>query len=272
MLLKRILFTTLFIHFFNLSAIAAATDSPLKGTVIKACEDEAEWPPYTYYLRDAAQKPTPIITGLSVDVASEILTKQGAKFEPELLPWARCEDQVKKGNLFQFALNATYSTERAQDYLISDPIYNTTSAYFYDVKYHPDGLKIEALSDLKKYKICGLFGYNYTAYGIEKNSPNLDNHAKYYSEIIKKLKNQSCDLFIEKIEVVQGKAKIGQVLINDNIKWGRIPMPKQDEFHYLISKKWDKSNALLKALNDGLAEMKQNGDMKKLLDKYGICN
>ncbi len=49
-------------------------------------------------------------------------------------------------------------------------------------------------------------------------------------------------------------------------------MPKQETFQFMVSKNWSKSNALLKALNDGLAEMKQNGEMKALMDKYDISN
>jgi len=266
--LKYIFFITLFFALFQLSAFA---NSPLKGIDIRACDDDAEWPPYTYLIRDAKDKPTSVITGLTIDVATQILTKQGAIFKPELLPWARCVDQVKKG-LFQFALNASYNPERAKEFLLSEPIYATTSAYFYYAQFHPNGLDINSISDFKKYKVCGLFGYNYSSYGLDNNSPNLDTHAKFYSQIKNKLHEKVCDLFLEKIEVVQGQDQLGQHLIGNKVKWKKVPNDPQIGFSFMLSRKWDKSNELLKILNNGITEMKKNGEMKRLLEKYKISN
>jgi polar amino acid transport system substrate-binding protein len=263
---------TAFLCSISMGLAANALEMPLKGAVVKACDDDAEFPPFTYYERDAENKKTQNIAGFAVDLASDILTKQGAILDLQLVPWKRCQKQLENGKLAELALNVTSSPDRQKNYLFSESIYEASGSYFYSKDYYPNGLKIENISDLSKYKICGLFGYDYSAYGLNDQSPNLDSHAKKYSEIAYKIHNKSCDIFIEKTEVVEGQAKLGQILIKDNnrIASAKLPEKTPEKFYFMISKKSEKAETLLKVLNQGIDEMKKNGEMNKLMSKYSL--
>ncbi len=187
------------------------------------------------------------------------------------MPGHECKNQIKSGKSFQLELNASYSPDRVKDYLLSDSIYQATSVSFYYDTYHPNGVKILSLKDLKNYKICGFDGYNYTSYGLNEKSPNLDMKSHQFLDVIKKLENKSCDIFIEKLEVAIGQQRIGNgFLDNPHLKWDKIPDNQDESFHILISKSWPQSYKLLHALNKGIKEMKENGEMKKYIEKYSL--
>ncbi|MFM8454141.1 MAG: hypothetical protein ACKOAD_04070 [Gammaproteobacteria bacterium] len=61
---------------------------------------------------------------------------------------------------------------------------------------------------MKKYKACGINGYNYEPYGFAKGE--VDQGAQNIGVIMTKIQNDQCDVFIEKYEVLSGFAAIGQ--------------------------------------------------------------
>ncbi len=243
----------------------------LQPPIIRACEDEREWPPFTYYERNSNHIPTHKVVGVSVDVVSSILNKYGTKLEVDLIPGSKCKSELKKGQLYQLELNASYSPTRSKEYLLSDTVYQATSVSFYYEPYHPDGIKITSLLDLKNYKICGIVGYNYSSYDLADNSRNLNLGSYNFPQVLAKLKNKSCDIFIEKLEVVLGQQRIGKgFLENPDLKWEKIPDKQDETFHIMVTKKSPYSKQLLAILNQGIKEMKDNGDLKKILDKYSL--
>lgn len=247
-------------------AAAPAGAGPLSGTKIHICDDAGEWPPYIFHRRADGQ-PTREIAGFSVDVITAIFNKAGIGLDIEFLPWTRCQRELAQGKPYQLALNASYNAERAQTYYLSRPYYRTTNYYFYSRKQHPAGLPIRGVADLKKYNICGLFGYNYETYGLPPG--RVDQGAHDFTAVIAKVHAGRCDLFLEKYEVMAGFGVIGQPFLDDP-RLGRAPVPgmARTPFYMLVSRQYAQAPALLKTINDGLADLESTGQLDRLLKKY----
>ena len=204
-------------------AIGVATPSVQADSLpdkIYICDDIAEWPPYIYFKRNGNKK-TDEIAGFSIDLIHEILSPHNIAFEISLLPWKRCLYEVEKGDTFQILLDASYSEERAKKFHISRPYYTITPYYFYSKKHHPDGLDIQNPADLKKYRISGIAGYNYTDYGLTPD--DVDDNAKTHSPLILQLHHNRFDLFPEWFEVMVGFAQIGEnYLLDENLGYAPV--------------------------------------------------
>lgn len=253
-----------------LLAIATCTPivwaGPLKGSTVHVCEDGAEWPPYSYYKRVNGQ-PTKEVVGLAVDIIGAILKKADVGLSIDLLPWARCQKELVTGGMYQLALNASYSELRAKTYHLSRPYYSTTNFYFYSKRVHPAGLKIEQLADLKNYRVCGLFGYNYETYGLAP--ANIDQGAYSFASVIGKVHAGRCDLFLEKYQVMAGFGATGQPFLDDE-SLGRAPVPGMapTQFYMMLSRAGEHADELLKLVNDGLHDMEASGELGRLTKKY----
>lgn len=251
--------------------LAAAAPGPLwagelQGATIHICDDGAEWPPYTFYKRSGGAA-TKELTGFAVDVVTAILQKAGMHADIKLLPWARCQNELLTGTGYQMALNASYNDTRARLYHLSRPYYRTTNYYFYSKKARPAGLRIVQLSDLRHHKVCGLYGYNYETYGLPAGS--IDQGSYDFPTLIAKIHAGRCDLFVEKYEVMAGFTATGQPFLADS-QLGREPVPGMTptEFYMMISRQAPHAEALLKTINDSLAELEASGQLARLAKKY----
>ncbi|MEJ6000518.1 substrate-binding periplasmic protein [Paucibacter soli] len=244
----------------------AAYAAELRQTTVHICDDGAEWPPYTYYKR-VNGRPSAELVGYSVDVITAIFKKAGIAYTLQLLPWLRCQKEVAAGQRYQLALNASHSAERERDYFLSLPYYRTTNYYFYSRSAHPQGLHIEQLADLKRYRVCGLHGYNYATYGLA--SAEIDSGARNFSAVITKLQRGDCELFLEKYEVLAGFAALGQDMLSDPAL-GRQPVPgmQPTEFHMLVSRQHEHGAELLRLINEGLRELQASQQLRSMLAKY----
>lgn len=239
----------------------------LTGQTVCICDDGLEWPPYTFYKRTASLEKTGMLTGFSIDVVRTIFQKHGISFSVELVPWKRCLNRVKTGAPFHMALNASFSSERAADYFMTRPYYQTTNYYFYSKKCHPDGLDIRSVHDLKRYQVCGLLGYNYETYGF--GNGGMDQGAKTFPALIGKLHLCRCTLFMEKIEILAGLAAIGRPYLADpDLGRGRIPGMQPTQFHMLISRKIPFGKRLHRLIDEALLEMEKDGSLDRILKVY----
>jgi polar amino acid transport system substrate-binding protein len=234
--------------------------------VVSICDDGAGWPPFTY-LTDVSGKSE--IVGFTVDVLNAIFIKAGITFSIVLQPWKRCLEEVEGGVYKQMLLNASYNKKRAEIYLFSDPIYATEPYYFYSKKRFPEGLKITSPEDLKKYKVCGLLGYNYQIYGL--GDKQVDTSTQTFDSLIPKLKLNRCDLFIEQYEIIAGFG----IIKNHNYleeKWlGYAPLPymKPTSFYMLFTRN-KKGEQLQIIVNNGLKYLKASGYYQMLLRRYQL--
>lgn len=259
LLLKLQLFCWLF-------SAGSAFAVELTGKHISICEDDAEWHPMTYYLRDGKRK-TRVVTGYSVELIDKILRKHKITWDIALLPWSRCLHEVKKGNSFQMLLNAVKTEQRSTDYLLTDPHFVTSKQYFYSKQAYPDGLVINSKEDLSRYTLGGVYGYDHTVYGIKEEQ--ITYRAKSYPHLIQMLYLGRFDLFLAGSGIVPWYRKTQPGLIDDQ-KLGYAPLkgfPKTP-FHMMVTKQNEVGPALLELINHEMQLMQQNGEWQKLQQKY----
>lgn len=235
---------------------------------VKICDDEGGWPPYVYYEMKDGKKTNKLI-GYAVDAFDYIAKKNNFTYELLMVPWKRCLDNVKNYNdEYAMLLEFSKTPEREKEFLITEAYYTTKSAVFYNKKKFKDGLNIKALGDLKKYKGCGLAGYNYTIYGYKEGE--LDQGTKTMDRVVAKLKEDRCDFFPEKLEIVAGFGKTGGVKIigDPEIGYEILTMVPESPFYMAVSRKYPQADELLKMVNDTIKEMTQKGEIKKLEQKW----
>ena len=226
------------------------------------CDDVAGWPPYTF----ADPKNPQTVTGASTDLMTGLLRRAGYAPQITLLPWKRCLGAVEAGRAAML-LNASFSEERAQKFLVSKPYYSISSALFYSSAKYPVPPKIASLGEMKKYRYCGLLGYNYTMYDIPPEQ--LDTGARDETSRLEMLRMGRCDFVLGDVEIIKAFAAMGQLNLV-GIAYVPIPGAKPKEFHALVSRAWPDGDSLLKRINDGITASKADKSFDKVFKKYGL--
>lgn len=257
----------MFVSSFTPVVLAASLEkNALENSTISICDDENEWPPYIYFERNGVKKSDKVI-GFSIDVLEEIFSRHQMRYNIKMLPWARCLLEVKNGNKYQMALDISTSPERAANFWISQTYYTTNTYYFYSRKLHPQGLSINAMADLKKYRVCGIHGYNinYAGYIDFFKPGEMDQGAKDLHALIAKIHLQRCDVFLEQYQAMLGYALIGSAFLDDPAL-GREPMPglAPSPFHFAISRKFSHGERLMTLIDLELKRMESTGRLKEL--------
>lgn len=244
------------------SALSAAARTALSVAI---CDDENEWPPYSYYQRIDGKKTTRVV-GFAVDVIDDIFNRHGIDYSVDLIPWSRCLAVSSLGRDYAMVFNLSYNAERAKAFLLSRPYYATTSYYYYSRRNHPKGLAINSLADLKKYRVCGVQGYNYDGYGL--SSGEVDQGARSFTALISKVKLGRCALFPEKDEVMMGYAAIGKDYLSDpDIGKAPIPGMKPDLFYFGVAKRYAHAEEVHAMIDAALVQMESNGRLAELWRK-----
>lgn len=248
---------------------AWAQEAVLPGhLVVRACEDDAEWPPFTFYER-VQGKATDRLTGAAVEAMDRILERAGIAHTLVLLPWKRCQEEIKAG-LYHLALNASYSDQRARDYWLGRPFYRLHSHYYWSRRVHPQGLDIRSLAELKRWRVCGMLGYNYSTYGLQP--ADMDLSPSSFQVMINKLHHDRCDLFVEKREVMAGFGAVDPAMARDlaDPDLGTAPLPgvPPTTFHMIVTRAQPWGRTLARRLDEGLVQMEASGELQALFARY----
>ncbi len=241
---------------------------------VNICDDETEWPPYTYYQRVDGQPDKSKLTGVVVDLLDEVFKLIKMEYTIKMLPWKRCTREVAtfdKRKNFELFVNGSFTMERAEEFYLSTPIYTTRMGVFYSKKRYPDGLPISKPSDTNNYTICGVHGYDYgylyTHHGLEKKK-KIDTGAKSIHAVMSKLALGRCDIFVNSIEPIYGATVIGKYNIPQDI--GMIPLPGSEPttFHVFVSKNSPRAYELLTKINQAILILQHNGISQKIFNNY----
>ncbi|MBB5020067.1 polar amino acid transport system substrate-binding protein [Chitinivorax tropicus] len=251
-----------------LPSLHAAPEKLPAGLEIGICDDQAEWPPFIYFERASGKKGKQIV-GYSVDVISRILNEAKISYSVQLLPWSRCVAELKLGKRFQLTLNVSHNPERARDFLFSRPYYRLHSYYFYSKHTFPDGLALASAQALKRYRLCGVAGFNYVPYGLTPD--DLDTSARSLLQLPPKLHRDRCDVFVEKLEVMAGYTSLGQDILAD-FSLGYAPLPgiEPSPFHMMVSRQWPYASALIELLDAGINQLESKGELTRFKQRYRL--
>lgn len=167
-----------------------------------------------------------------------------------------CMDLVKNGQV-DFLQGAYYDTERAKNFDYSDH-YNTLTPQVFYRKDQP--IKITQVSDLKRYKGCGIYGSTYAQYALSEKDLDL---GPGYKSMFNKLLAKRCDYFVEELEVLYEMGAAGtEFLDNPMISHTGVPgaLPPS---RYLITMKNGKASALLPKFNKALSQVIESAGAKE---------
>ena len=259
------------IIFTLLTTLAFAQDSSLAGQSIRVCGDGGEWPPYAYFARDTEGNKTTNIEGYTIDVLKAILEENQIGVEFELPAWGRCLAKADEGEEYQIALDASYSDERAQTYLLTDPYYVITPKVFFSKKAFPNGFpSVNTVDELFALgNICGLFSYNYEGFSEGIKNSNVETGAKDFSALAGKTLRGRCSGFLARYEILVGFSALGQdYLLEGQIADTNLPGAKPDDFYMLISRNYQHSEELKLVIDSGIQTLKESGRLDEILKKY----
>ncbi|PRC91879.1 Bacterial extracellular solute-binding protein, family 3 [Solimicrobium silvestre] len=233
--------------------------------VIEMCDGIDEWPPYMYFKRINGEKSSEVV-GYAFDYVSRILARKGIKATIKLIPWNRCVAEVESGK-YAMLLDASNSEERDRKFFVSRTYYEVHLVYFYDLS-RPKP-QINSVADLKKFRLCGVLGYNYAPFLLEPE--NIDTGADGYDKVMAKLKLNRCDAVPDRLEVAIGFKTIGELdFIGKNIAYDFIPGVKSLSYHMLISRKLPYSHKLIELIDEGIVEINAHSGAADLAEKYGL--
>ncbi len=250
-------------------AAASAAGPVLTMKTVAVCDDVNEWPPFTYLAPNppGATPTRPEVLGFSVEVLRRVLAPAGVTVRIDLLPWVRCLREVASGTAYQMALNASANPERQQRFWMSDAYHATTPGYFYSRRRYPQGVPVQRPEDLTRFRVCGVHGYNYSAYGLRDDQ--VDRGALNFSRVIAKLLADRCELGVGELEVVKASLYNGRALAaNPEIGYARIPGMAKVEFHMLVSRQHPQGEALVQRINAGLKELRERGQLQAIHKRY----
>jgi len=260
--MKKILISILFISLVTSLAL---------GQEVKICDDKAEWPPYMYYERVNGKINKKKIVGAVIELFDQAFKLTDLTYSMQLLPWKRCLVEVENFGTrhgFEVFSNGSYSPQKAKKYWPSIPLYVTHQGVWYSTKKYPQGPPIKKKSDLARYKICGVFGNDYSDLLQWDKKIKIDQGAKSNDAVLKKIDRGRCDIMIASIEPIYGAEAVGQFKIPKGIKSFPMPGLKANTFHFWVSKQSPRGPELLAALNTAITDVIYSQDYKKIFTKH----
>jgi len=235
---------------------------------LKICDDQAEWPPYTYYPRDNGVANKSQLTGATKDLIDRIFEGSNINYSIVLLPWKRCLNEVIEGQTYEIFADASSNEERLKAYHRSRPTYKTIEGLFFSKKRFPNGLNLSSAADVNQYKLCGIMGYNYASFfdlGVKKDVDLGVNHA---SKALQKLEKGRCEVFLSTIEPIFGAVAINQFSLGSDIDHISLPGAKGTRFYFWISKNSPRADELLGIINNAIDKLYSNGEADAIFKKY----
>lgn len=227
---------------------------PGLAQTVTACGGENGWPPSSYFGPPQHHNARPVL-GYSPDVLHAALAR--GPFRPEfvLLPFRRCLSLAEQGRHAQIVMGATFSAERARQFLFSRRYLHLRPALF---------LWPGAAADLP---LCGLTGFNYAPFGLQ--SEQVDEGSSSYLLVMKKLQAGRCRGFAEYVEVGRGLQLLGLLgeegrRLQVSVLPGLVPVP----LHFMISRDYPDAERLLHLLDQRLEQLERSGQLATLLARH----
>ncbi len=232
---------------------------------LKFCVEDTEFPPFNYFQRIDGEKGKS--NGYDIDLLKLVFEPLGIEYEVIALPWRRCLKEVNEG-IIDGVMSASLNPQRAKDYFYSDAYYYLNPSYFYLKSDFPDGLEIQALSDLESYgNICGIKGFNYLNFGWINLTRLYE--INEISSLPTMLQKKRCRFFLARKETLAGTLAINQLHQFEQLL-GRSTVPnlQPEPFHMLISRKSVSAELIKKRFDEKVKQLTLNNELDKLLEHH----
>ncbi len=259
-------------HFLLFTAVlATGTTEALGSEEVKICYHDGEWPPYIYFKREGGKVNKAVVLGATVELFNEIFKRIGLEHSMTMMAWKRClyeVDHFDKNDEFEIFTNGSYSESRADKYYITSALYRARQGLFYSTKKFKIPPTIGTASDLKKYNICGILGYNYAMYRKLGVTNKIDTAAQGLAHVLKKVAAQKCDFFPSPMEPILAGKKLGVYNYSKDISAIRVPWAGTTTFHAFISKKSPRAFELYTRINHEIQVLQGSGESDMIFNKW----
>ncbi len=256
--------------FILISLVLISAHVNAGNDLVNICDDATEYPPYSFYERVDGAVNKEKITGITIDILDEMTRLSGLQFKVSFLPWKRCLSEVarfgERGE-FEVFINGTFRESRAEKYYLTAPVFFTKSGFWYSRKQFPKGLRISTYSELKKFTICGLLGYNYEIYGFPDNK-GVYTKFKTKKAGLKAISGGKVDLFLGSGVSVFGFKALGEDIIPNDVVHGKIIESKAKPYYMFISKTSPRAYELLTKMNQAIIILQARGTIDNICSKY----
>jgi polar amino acid transport system substrate-binding protein len=185
------------------------------------------------------------------------------------MPWKRCLYEVAnftRSQTYEIAIEGTLNEERLKHYYVTPYVYSTTGGYWYSKTTYPAGPTVKSSDDLKRYNLCGIYGYNYAGYGVPPDL--IRSRPKDYQAAFAMLSLGRCDLFLSNIPTVLGKVALGELTIPEAVVGEKVPGLESGTFHIFIAKTSPRAQTLLTQINQALHVLNFRGISDAIFNKY----
>ncbi len=227
---------------------------------LQVCAEDAGWPPFSF----PPTQPDTAFTGFNMDVLSRVFEGQGIAFEVVIRPWKRCLHDAIDGDI-DIVLDAAKNPEREKLYLLSEPVYQLTPAYFFAKNRLYDYTTVDSAAKLKSNRsVCGQSGYTYNNFGFENSEVRMV--SKELSKLIHVVTTHRCDVGLTRKEVLLTEVK--GTPYKDQIAYREIPNVTGEFFYYLINRNHPHANQIKQTLDQGVAKLRESGEADQLLQAY----
>jgi len=228
---------------------------PISVSAEKIVFATGDWPPYSY-------KENGKLTGIDVDITTEIYRRLGLEPEFQVLPWKRALHSLKRGSVTGMA-SLFYSEERTGfAYYTSSPMYIVKNVLF---SRKGSGIKILGTDDLKGRTVAVLPD---SVYG-----PEFDN--------CKEIKRMECDDDITMVKMLdRGRMDLAATQeitfrflsrkLGLEDRFETVYTISEAKVHIAFSKKapGQRGKELTDKFSETLLRLKDEGFIQKVLDKY----
>jgi len=252
-------FSCLFLSFAPL-AMASSHDSKTLHLVAD------EWCPYNC-------EPNSQFPGYMVEIAQKTFEPMGYKIEYSIMPWEQAVKGVRDGSI-DGAIAPAQSD--APDLIFSDEPLGVNSNVFFTKK--DSTWEYKGISSLESVSLAVSEGYTYGKELDEYIKKNSENKSRIQTsssddalyENVKKIQFGHVDVMLENPNVAEYKFRL--INFGDGYRIaGEVKEPAYYSNLYIgFSPKRKDAKELAAALSDSVKKMRDNGELKEILDKYNV--
>ncbi|EJR3664381.1 transporter substrate-binding domain-containing protein [Vibrio cholerae] len=217
------------------------------------------WMPYNG-IPDSTNK------GYMIDIIEKILSEHNIFVEYTVMPWSRAINETQH-NKIDCIIGA--GVEDAPNFIFGQEELGVFQAGFY-IR-NGFNWRYEGMESLKNHRLGAVYGYAYS------HSEDFNNFIRRYAylesgedvidrNIVKLIKNR-IDIILEDYTVMEYKLHF--LNLKDSISLGYL-LPDKDKLYLACSPNYKNADEILKYIDVGLREMRDNGQLKIILLTYGL--
>jgi polar amino acid transport system substrate-binding protein len=244
--------------FFILTLFLLSSPSRAAEKNYTFCYDT--YPPYTIGTEGLST-----VKGIKSEIVMAIAHAKGFKANVLLMPWARCQEEVKKGRI-DSVLPLFKTSEREAFFQFSKKVMLQDSTFFYKKTRFQHGLKWNRFEDLKMYNLGMVRGSN-IAKAMEEVFESDNN------QILRIRDAESLNrlLLAGRVELIAMDRLVGNFLLEENNlenQIGSAPQSIRSEYVYFATTKNARGSELLELINSFLNRSAGKKEINKIIKSY----